>query len=214
MKSFSFFVWSLLPLLLSWVSGVNAQSDYCVTGYVMDSYCITLGTLLDNPTLRTLQYPDQHSVHCLIQVPSCVASGYNILTTPPTGQTDYVVAVQLDSAGNIKVQEMAALYGICSTCSGNGTIEIGFNATVVGILNNSTDPPTLKVTDFLPASVACNASDTSSQMPQTTPNAAPSVSPSSLAPVKPSATMKPTTSAATGVKSFAAAIVTAVAYIL
>jgi hypothetical protein len=32
-------------------------------GFVMDHKCIELGTLVDNPTLISLQNPDVHSVH-------------------------------------------------------------------------------------------------------------------------------------------------------
>jgi hypothetical protein len=34
-----------------------------VEGFIMDQYCVFLGTLLDRPDLLSLQYPDEHSVH-------------------------------------------------------------------------------------------------------------------------------------------------------
>jgi hypothetical protein len=37
-------------------------------GYVMDYKCIELGTLVDNPTLVSLQNPDVHSVHWYVVV--------------------------------------------------------------------------------------------------------------------------------------------------
>ena len=33
----------------------------------MDYYCIDRGTLLDNPSVVTLEGPDQHSVHWCVQ---------------------------------------------------------------------------------------------------------------------------------------------------
>jgi len=34
-----------------------------VEGYIMDYFCIDRGTLLDNPSVRTLEGPGEHSVH-------------------------------------------------------------------------------------------------------------------------------------------------------
>mmetsp|Transcript_3720 Transcript_3720/g.8024 ORF Transcript_3720/g.8024 Transcript_3720/m.8024 type:complete len:138 (+) Transcript_3720:222-635(+) len=39
----------------------------CFNGYVMDYYCIGRGTLLDAPSRNTLEYPDRHSIHCLVR---------------------------------------------------------------------------------------------------------------------------------------------------
>ena len=47
------------------LAGVCRAIDVCVVGYVMDTFCIERGTLLDNPALKTLERPDAHSVHCL-----------------------------------------------------------------------------------------------------------------------------------------------------
>ena len=40
----------------------------CVTGYIMDHFCIERGTLLDNPSTETLKNPEEHSFHCLLDV--------------------------------------------------------------------------------------------------------------------------------------------------
>jgi hypothetical protein len=34
----------------------------------MDYYCIDRGTLLDNPSVTTLEGPDQHSVHWYVNI--------------------------------------------------------------------------------------------------------------------------------------------------
>lgn len=153
-------MWDFLILFLALNSNVNAQTDFCITGYIMDTFCIELGTLLDNPSLRSLQFPDRHSIHCLVEVDSCVQSGYEVLSPPLTGKTDYVRAVKLDSNGNTKVVAMAKSIGICSICSGKGTVKQGFRATVKGKINKSTTPPTLTVSEVLPATVVCPVTPT------------------------------------------------------
>lgn len=153
-------MWAILILSLALIFNVNAQTDFCITGYIMDTFCIDLGTLLDKPNLRSLQFPAQHSIHCLVEVPSCVESGYEVLSAPPTGKTDYVRAVKLDSNGNTKVVAMAKSIGICGTCSGKGTVQQGFRATVKGKINKSTTPPTLTVSEVLPATVTCPVTPT------------------------------------------------------
>jgi hypothetical protein len=37
--------------------------QHSVEGYIMDEFCISLGTLLDNPSVRTLENPGVHSLH-------------------------------------------------------------------------------------------------------------------------------------------------------
>ena len=46
--------------------GLASAHDVCFKGYVMDSYCIKRGHLLDHPGVRTLERPGIHSVHCLV----------------------------------------------------------------------------------------------------------------------------------------------------
>ena len=44
-----------------------AIKHFSFEGFVMDYYCIDRGTLLDNPSVVTLEGPDQHSVHWCVQ---------------------------------------------------------------------------------------------------------------------------------------------------
>src|SRR3569832_2019332 len=90
----------------------------CVVGYVMDRYCVDRGTLFDNPTVVTLQEPQVHSVHCLIDVPNCLASPYEILTDPPSGSDMFVRAWTLSSSAKEAVLAVARAEGVCGTCSG------------------------------------------------------------------------------------------------
>jgi hypothetical protein len=85
---------------------------------------------------------------------------------------DFVPNVVLDSEGNDMIVKAARVVGSCSTCNETGTQEIGFQATVVGMLEEgatpheepgmSGTPPTLRVTQVLPYSSACPESSGSS----------------------------------------------------
>lgn len=110
----------------------SASVRACYTGYVMDKFCINRGTLLDNPRIVTLEEPDKHSVHCLVDVSACFNSGYEILAPVSNGGTPYTRAFELDSPGNMKVIALARETGDCSTCTGNGMLKAGFSATVIG----------------------------------------------------------------------------------
>ena len=65
----------MLSLLVAAVAACSlaraAGQSVCFEGYVMDSYCIDRGTLLDAPKLQTLQNADKHTIHCLVDVGSC-----------------------------------------------------------------------------------------------------------------------------------------------
>ena len=70
----------------------NAQNvgpgQTCVQGYIMDIFCINRGTLLDNGAVRTLEGPQHHSVHCLVDPGICWQSGFEVLGAPPPGHAD------------------------------------------------------------------------------------------------------------------------------
>jgi cell division septation protein DedD len=160
--------------------------NFCRVGYIMDEFCISLGTLLDKPTLRSLRYPDQHSLECLIEVPSCVASGWEILSPPTAAGKDYGRVAKFNAAGNTMLMAYAKKYGLCGICSGTGTISEGLRATVIGYVAPSTltrkptnsTPPYVNVTQILPASVGCSkfapATPTKKAPPTRKPTAKPS----------------------------------------
>ena len=54
----------MLGWSLSFASLAASQliSDVCIVGYVMDTFCIERGTLLDNPSVETLRNPELHSM--------------------------------------------------------------------------------------------------------------------------------------------------------
>jgi len=138
--------------VLFFLSLVAYASEVCIVGYVMDNYCINLGTLLDNPSVKTLEGPDVHSVHCLVDVEQCFKSGFEVLADPEiTGESKYCRAYELDGKGNDMVITLARNIGSCSTCNSSGTLKQGFRATIKGIASGRN----LQVTEVLPASVGC-----------------------------------------------------------
>lgn len=143
---------SLLPICSAQPQlGVTIGDRICVEGYVMDRFCIDFGTLLDNPGVKTLEGPERHTMHCLIDVSWCVDSGYEVLLDPLPGDDTYCVGYRLDGGGNDMVWNLAAKVGStkgCRMCEGtHGDIEEGFRAlikgrvTSLGDLDNGKDEP-------------------------------------------------------------------------
>lgn len=100
----------------------------------MDSFCIDRGTLLDNPSLVTLENPDKHSVHCLVDISSCRTSPFEILIEPyaENQKTLHSRGWRLDGSGRDKIVELARSVGHtdgCTTCTGNNLMK-GFRAAV------------------------------------------------------------------------------------
>eukprot|EP00419_Tripos_fusus_P012797 CAMPEP_0172668790 /NCGR_PEP_ID=MMETSP1074-20121228/9275_1 /TAXON_ID=2916 /ORGANISM="Ceratium fusus, Strain PA161109" /LENGTH=355 /DNA_ID=CAMNT_0013485477 /DNA_START=70 /DNA_END=1137 /DNA_ORIENTATION=+ len=149
----------LLTIILVFCAADEAQSApvrACYTGYVMDKFCINRGTLLDNPSIVTLEEPDKHTVHCLVDVSACFNSGYEILAPGSIGGTPYTRAFELDSPGNANVIALARETGDCSTCTGNGMLKAGFSATVVGTYDSEELlPRPIKVERLERSSIKC-----------------------------------------------------------
>lgn len=123
----------------------------------MDRFCIDRTTLFDKPQFKTLENPEQHSVHCLIEVNSCINSPFEVLIDPgenskctsDDGTTLYSRGFTLDDNGRSKVVSLAKEIGICNTDCVGDKIEFGFRATVYGEVvegtGSSNTPPTLAV---------------------------------------------------------------------
>lgn len=108
-----------------------------VTGYIMDEFCIANEFLYDDPTVRTLQHPEKHSIHCLVDVPQCADSNYELLLDPAAAPTDtlYRRGFVLDDGGKALVQSLARQLGECSTCLGQEQGDhwnLGFRAQIIG----------------------------------------------------------------------------------
>eukprot|EP00979_Chaetoceros_neogracilis_P005916 scaffold1143_cov214-Chaetoceros_neogracile.AAC.6 len=96
-RNFTVNVLMVLPLaILSIVFAASANAEkivpkvgdaICIEGYIMDLYCIALGKLFDNKDIPTLSAigPIEHSVHCLIDVPHCIASPFEVLIEQDDG---------------------------------------------------------------------------------------------------------------------------------
>ena len=130
-------------------SAINASGATLQGRLLMDTYCILRGTLLDNADLRTLEHPDKHSVHCVVDVPLCYESGFEVLQDPPADDSTkfYCRALKLDAKGNAMALALARELGEkfegkdgCRTCTaGEGTLRRGFRATVIGKLDPNGD---------------------------------------------------------------------------
>jgi hypothetical protein len=119
------------------------------------------GTLLDAPTVATLEEPNLHSLHCLLDVPQCVATDYEILLDPLPGQTTYRRGLTLDAASKQLVVDAAEALGTCETCTG-GRLKHGFrvniNATILALANETSGaPPLASVSDLQPVLFVTNS---------------------------------------------------------
>jgi hypothetical protein len=152
-------------LLASRVKGSHSASvgdTVCAEGYVMDYYCIDRGTLFDNPSVISLEGPDQHSVMCLIDVPECAAGAYEVLVPPQGGSGNYTRGYRLDNSTKTELFALARSVGVCSSCAANGTIQRGLAIAVQGKVVAAAagdDPPTISgsVTLSNPSAPVCTS---------------------------------------------------------
>lgn len=128
--------------------GVNA----CVTGYVMDFFCIDRGTLLDDPATVSLSAvgPSAHSIHCLVDVNSCRTSEYEVLLPPDDANPSFTRGFRLTEEAKQSTIALARAIGECSTCDGTGSqvrgFQAAFNAEVIDLGDGESIPPTISIT--------------------------------------------------------------------
>jgi hypothetical protein len=158
LNSFGSFRLAMIPLAYILLStgilsarALEVGEQFCVEGFVMDLFCIDRGTLLDRQSVRTLEGPEQHSVHCLVDVNRCVTTDFEILLAPLPGESTYARGWRLDSATKDRVITLARSIGSCGTCDNPGGLVRGMraalNATVVD-LGSSSVPPTISATEI------------------------------------------------------------------
>jgi len=140
-------------------AAIQAGDTICIEGFVMDFFCINRGTLLDNPSVRTLEGPEKHSVHCLVDVNSCVTSHFEILLDPLPDSEDrlYKRGWMLDNASKQRAIELAQSVGSCTKCDpsnnrdnshANG-FRMAATATVLNLnQGDASIPPTIAVNDI------------------------------------------------------------------
>ena len=139
----------------------------------MDRFCIDRGTLLDNPRIRTLEQPDMHSYHCLLDVGVCNGSGYEMLMDPTNPGDLYTRAVRFDDDDTSTLIDLGRSLGDCSTCTGEGSEKAGFRVTVTGTLQDlgsANDPPLLKLNEVDEQAQGCadDVTDVSDMMDELT----------------------------------------------
>ena len=122
----------------------------CTEGFVMDLFCINRKRLLDNSNVVTLENPEKHTVHCLVDLPICFNSGFNILLPNPKfgqgSEPKFAHALKLDGKGNGLVLNLAKVHGHCDECTGSGTIRAGLRFTYIGkVIPQSDDVPLFQV---------------------------------------------------------------------
>jgi hypothetical protein len=155
MLSFRLAAIPLVSVLLS--SGIlptralEVGAELCVEGFVMDFYCIDRKFLFDRSSIRTLENPELHSVHCLVDVGQCTESPYEILSDPLPDETLYARGWRLDDDTKNRIIDLARSVGSCSTCDNQQGLIQGFraalNATVLD-LGSSSVPPLISATEI------------------------------------------------------------------
>lgn len=137
-------------------SALAVGDTICAEGFIMDFFCINRGTLLDNPSVRTLEDPGKHSVHCLIDVNSCVSSPFEILLDPKGNETTFKRGWQLDDASKETAIALAKAVGSCSDCDpANNRLNAhvnGFRAAMTATITNLNEgesiPPTIQIDEI------------------------------------------------------------------
>ena len=146
---------SLLPLLLSThptTANITLNQRVCMTGFIMDTFCIERGTLLDNPSVTTMANPELHSYHCLLDVGVCVNSGFNILGSKDDNNDGglYCPGLRIDTMDTNTVLAAGRAHGTsirdhpnfapCDTCTGPDDAPIaGYRATIIGTVSELGD---------------------------------------------------------------------------
>lgn len=130
----------------------------CAEGYIMDFFCINRGHMLDNEVV-TLKQPEQHSVHCLVDVGSCINSPFEVLIDPVEGSNMYSRGFRMTEDSKAKMIDFAQQIGSCSTCvNGNSSdmLRRGFRAVMKATILNlnlaSEAPPMIEVLDMADSS--------------------------------------------------------------
>lgn len=153
----------LLSLLLLWMSTFSSAQDLqvgdtiCTEGYIMDFFCINRGRLLDSG-LVTLEQPDKHSVHCLVDVGSCINSPFEVLIDPLEGSSMYSRGFRLTESSKTKMVDLAQSVGSCSTCVDGyrSGLRQGFRAvmkaTVLDLSLTSDAPPMIEIMEMTDSS--------------------------------------------------------------
>ena len=119
---------------------------------------------MDNPTVITLEHPEEHSYHCTLDIDDCTESGYVVLTDKNEETGMHCLGFRLDdSEAIIAAGRAKGAQGFCQSCTGaQGSPEYGYRATIQGMVKELGDgtagvsgAPLLEVTAVLDDSEVC-----------------------------------------------------------
>jgi len=152
--SLIFFASLLLCIHHSVVDALQVGDQLCIEGFIMDYYCINNVRMIDNG-LVTLEEPDRHTVHCLVDVGVCVRTAFEVLVfSEPGSSTTYSRGYRLDDNSKADIMSLARSVGSCSTCTNgydSSKLNRGFRAvmkvTVLDMNPNESEssPPLVRV---------------------------------------------------------------------
>ncbi|KAJ3380847.1 hypothetical protein HDU92_005746 [Lobulomyces angularis] len=148
------FFFALIVFLTKFVTSQCSATGKNVTvfGYIMDNFCIERGNLFDNPSVKTLENPSVHSIHCLVEVPQCVSSLYSILAESKNATSKYVVSFKFgEDATNL----------LKNSAISHGTDDVkGYQANVTGVDDGTGELKCVKILNSLSSAGAKSATDT------------------------------------------------------
>jgi len=105
-----------LCLIPQSVVSLAVGDELCIQGFIMDYFCIDNVRMIDNGRV-TLEEPDRHTVHCLVDVGICLNSAFEILIkSEPGASTTYSRGYRLDDDSKNDILNLARSVGSCSTC--------------------------------------------------------------------------------------------------
>jgi uncharacterized membrane protein len=134
-------------------SALEVGDNICTEGYIMDFFCINQMRMIDNG-LVTLEQPDRHSVHCLVEVGSCIneRSPFEVLIDPVVPGAQYSRGWRMTESSKEDMIMLAQGIGSCRTCVNGYDSSMqssGFravlNATVLDLNEDVEGPPLIEV---------------------------------------------------------------------
>mmetsp|Transcript_644 Transcript_644/g.1162 ORF Transcript_644/g.1162 Transcript_644/m.1162 type:complete len:421 (-) Transcript_644:95-1357(-) len=149
---------------------VEVGDEVCITGYVLDGLCITQGFFLDAQDTNSLEFPEEHTFHCLIDPPQCVESGYQVLGPKNETTGMHCLGFRFDNTTTVvELAKTVGQKGLCTSCTNEdaNAPERGWLATVKGTVSalgdgsdGVTGTPILSDFEIMDGSVGCVTEDT------------------------------------------------------
>ncbi|KAL7465683.1 hypothetical protein ACHAXS_006005 [Conticribra weissflogii] len=151
-------------------NAIEVGDQVCITGYVLDGLCITQGFFLDAQDTKSLEFPEEHTFHCLIDPPQCVESGYQVLGPKNETTGMHCLGFRFDNTTTVvELAKTVGQKGLCTSCTNEdaNAPERGWLATVKGTVSalgdgseGVTGTPILSEFEIMDGSVGCETEDT------------------------------------------------------